>query len=95
MDQVIPVEGVVVELELVEFGDGDLAEGGYADKLVVTEGQLSELGHFHRPQPLGSGDFVPVCVKGGVLSQIWLRLRRGDKSTMMWSLLSAGLGDRY
>ena len=95
MDQVIPVEGVVVELELVEFRDGDLAEGSDADDLIVTEGQLPELGHFHGPQPLGSGDFVPVCVRGGVLSQIWLRLRRGDKSTMMWSLLSAVLEDRY
>ena len=64
------MEGVVVELELVEFGDGNLAEGGYADKLVVTEGQLSELGHFHRPQPLDGRDFVPICVREGVLSQM-------------------------
>ena len=70
VDQVVPVEGVVVELELAEFRDGDLAEGSYADELVVAEGQLLELGHFHRPQPLGSGNFVLVCVRRGVLSQI-------------------------
>ena len=70
MDQVIPVEGVVVELQLVEFRDGDFSEGSDADELVVVEGQLPELGHFHGPQPLGSGNFVLVCVRRGVLSQI-------------------------
>ena len=70
MDLIIPVEGVVVKLELVEFRDGDFSEGSDADELVVAEGQLPELGRFHGPQPLGSGDFVPVCVRGRVLSQI-------------------------
>ena len=95
VERVVAMEGVVVELELVESGDGGLAEGSDADELVVAQGELPEFGHPHGPQPLSGGDLVPVYMKEGVPSQIRLTLCRGDKSIMKWSLLSAALAHMY
>ena len=64
------MEEVVVELQLVESGDGGFAEGRDADELVVAQGQYFKFPHFHRPQRLDGGDRVPVCMKGKLLSQI-------------------------
>ena len=89
MEQIVSMEGVVVQLELLQFRDGGFAQCGDAADLVPTQRKDFELKHFHRPYALDGSDSIPVCVREGVLSQISRRLQSGDKSIKMLSLLSA------